>query len=91
MMPLPPGRDSTTSVWPVFSVTFLLTMRCSVSELAPGVKGITTVIGRGEQLRGSLLHRGAARGQRHEEDDGWSQHLRLPMWNAVLFAAARRT
>ena len=47
-MPLPPGRDSTTSVWPVLSVTFLLTMRCSVSELAPGVKGITTVIGRDE-------------------------------------------
>src|SRR5438445_5501522 len=48
MTPLPPGRYSTTSVWPVFSLTFLSTMRCSVSELAPGVNGMTMVIGREE-------------------------------------------
>jgi hypothetical protein len=33
-------------VWPVFSVTFLATMRWIVSALAPGVNGITMVIGR---------------------------------------------
>src|SRR5262249_28303533 len=44
--PPPPGRDSTTMAWPVFSVTFLPTMRCSVSALAPGVNGMTMVIGR---------------------------------------------
>ena len=44
--PPPPGRNSTTMVWPVFSVTFLATRRCRVSELAPGVNGMTMLIGR---------------------------------------------
>src|SRR5207344_506327 len=43
-----PGRDSTTSTCPVLSVTFLPTMRCSVSALAPGVYGMMMVIGRAD-------------------------------------------
>ena len=51
------GRDSTTRVWPVFSVTFLPTMRWSVSELAPGVNGMMIVIGRDDSSSAAaLLH-----------------------------------
>jgi hypothetical protein len=45
-VPPPPGRDSTRIDCPVFSVTFLATKRWKVSELAPGVNGMTTVMGR---------------------------------------------
>src|SRR5689334_6836364 len=53
MVPPPPGRDSTITFCPVSSVTRLATRRWKVSELAPGVNGMTTVIG--------LLSRSSAR------------------------------
>jgi hypothetical protein len=49
MAPPPPGRDSTTMIWPVVSLTFLATMRCKVSALAPGVNGMMMVIGRDDR------------------------------------------
>src|SRR6185503_18476088 len=45
MMPLAPGRESTTTCWPQDSVSFCPRMRASVSEVPPGENGMIMRIG----------------------------------------------
>ena len=42
MMPLPPGRFSTTNVCPIWSPSFCATARPSVSSVPPGGNGMMT-------------------------------------------------
>ena len=46
MMPLPPGRFSTTNGWPIWSPTFCASARPSASSVPPGGNGMTIRTGR---------------------------------------------
>jgi hypothetical protein len=69
----------------------LVDMRCSVSELAPGVKGITTVMGRDESssAAASCIVAPLAANAARRTTDG--RNICVSGWERVSAARARRT